>query len=324
MTKSPQHPASRSDSGKGPAHIRLSAPAKINLYLEVLGHREDGFHELITVLQTIDLADVIELRVREREPAIPVGRADVCFELTGDSSAVTAVVEGEDQAAGRVPDGPENLAVRAAVAWLHAAGKQDEVGIDLRLQKNIPAGAGLGGGSSDAATVLRGLDQLLGHSEGPALAPLAAELGSDVAFFLVGGTALCTGRGENVIPLAEPDPFDLVLGFPDFTIPTPAVYAALNAPALTRAASPPRELQKAWANRLAGATPSDLEQFFRNDLEDPACSVRSELVDLLAPLDAHLSGSGSTLFLYGSDTPTTRPACRRALMRFARHRSRKR
>ncbi|MDG2148376.1 MAG: 4-(cytidine 5'-diphospho)-2-C-methyl-D-erythritol kinase [Planctomycetota bacterium] len=327
MTKSPQPPASRLDSGKGTAHVRLSAPAKINLYLEVLGRRDDGYHELITVLQTIDLADVVEIQIRERRPAIPAGNADISFALTGDSGALRTAATGDGQEpinAGRVPDGAENLAVRAAMAWLHAAGKQDELGIDLRLQKNIPAGAGLGGGSSDAATVLLGLDQLLGHSEAPALAPLAAGLGSDVAFFLVGGTALCTGRGENVIPLTEPEPFDLVLGFPDFTIPTPAVYGALQAPSLAGTTDSPHDLEQKWAQQLAGATLSDLEQLFRNDLEQPACSVQSELVDLLAPLDIHLSGSGSTIFLYGSDTPTTHPACRRESIRFVRHRSRKR
>ena len=136
MTKSPQPPASRLDSGKGTAHVRLSAPAKINLYLEVLGRRDDGYHELITVLQTIDLADVVEIQIRERRPAIPAGNADISFALTGDSGALRTAATGDGQEpinAGRVPDGAENLAVRAAMAWLHAAGRQDELGINLRL-----------------------------------------------------------------------------------------------------------------------------------------------------------------------------------------------
>jgi 4-diphosphocytidyl-2-C-methyl-D-erythritol kinase len=306
--------------------MRLAAPAKINLYLEVVGRREDDYHELVTVLQTIDLADEVELAVRARRPEVPAGVADVAFELVLPEREGDAAPRGAAGAA-TVPSDDQNLAVRAAVDWLSAAGMRDQVGVDLRLLKRIPAGAGLGGGSSDAAAVLIGLQRLLGAGAGPALAPLAAGLGSDVAFFLVGGTALCLGRGEHVFPIAEPDPFDLMLGFPDFPVPTPAVYGSLAAPALTASRSTEgaaEALVDTWTRRLAGATLDDLRTLYRNDLEAPACRVRSELVDLLSSPDIHLSGSGSTLFLFGSEPPPDSSACRRTSMRFVRHRSRKR
>lgn len=299
--------------------LRLSAPAKINLYLEVVGRRADGFHELVTVLQTIDLADEIDVAVRARRDSVPSGSADVSFQLEGARPSDTGAPD-----AAAVPDGADNLAVRAAVEWLTAAGKLDQVGIDLRLDKRIPAGAGLGGGSSDAASVLLAMHRLLGTPDGPALPPLAARLGSDVAFFLVGGTALCIGRGEQVIPIAEPEPFDLMLAFPGFPVPTPAVYRALDATVLPATHTSDSHVVEGWAHRLSGAPLAELSRAYRNDLEAPACRVRSELVDLLASPDIHLSGSGSTLFLYGSEPPADSSACRRASMRFVRHRSRKR
>ncbi len=308
--------------------LRLEAPAKINLYLEVVGRRKDGFHELTTVLQTLDLADQIELSIRPRDKQLRPSSADIRFEL---QALDQPDADGPSPTSAVVPGDEHNIAVQAADRWLHAAGLVDAVGIDLKLEKKIPAGAGLGGGSSDAASVLLGLDQLMGQQLGaegqrPALQPLAAALGSDVPFFLVGGTALCLGRGELVQPLAEPAPFDVFLGFPGFPVPTPSVYGALSAAPLLEADDSRRRsaLIDAWQERLADATPADLDALYRNDLEAPSQHIRSELVDLLALPGVHLSGSGSTLFLYGSEPPSDALACRRTSMRFVRHRSRKR
>ena len=160
--------------------LELLAPAKINLTLEVIGRRADGYHEIATVMQTLDLCD-----------AVTVEEAD----------AISVEVSGP--AAGGVPaDREDELAYRAAVrmaAWL-----KGPRGARITLEKNIPAGAGLGGGSSDAAAVLRGLNQLWGLGREPkSLARLGAQLGSDVPFFVYCGSALCRGRGENVDPLAD-------------------------------------------------------------------------------------------------------------------------
>ncbi|HEU4759755.1 MAG TPA: 4-(cytidine 5'-diphospho)-2-C-methyl-D-erythritol kinase [Dehalococcoidia bacterium] len=183
--------------------LRVMAPAKINWTLEVLGPRRDGFHEVRTVLQTIDLCDEVRLAPAE---------------------ALSLSVEGPHEAR------EDDLALRAAALLAEAAGRAPSASI--RLAKRIPAAAGLGGGSSDAAAVLRGLDRLwgpgLGHER---LAELAATLGSDVPFFVYGGTALAEGRGERVTPLPDVPPVWLIVLVPPFTLPekTRRLYQALTA-----------------------------------------------------------------------------------------------
>jgi 4-diphosphocytidyl-2-C-methyl-D-erythritol kinase len=263
--------------------LTLAAPAKINLVLRVLGRRPDGFHELVTVLQTLELCDTLELRLRPRRAEEAAGEPDVALTLEG--------------AADGVPAGAENLAVRAAVALLHAAGAAGDVGLELRLGKRIPAGGGLAGGSSDAAAALRGTNQLLGAPlDEPALLRLAATLGSDVPFFMFGGTALCTGRGEIVEPLAPPAPFDVTLLLPPFGTSTAAVYAAWAA-ATTRPAPLPD--LAALRVALAGADAAALQRLFVNDLAPAARAVEPRLAQLLDTTRLNLSGSGSTLFGYG-------------------------
>ena len=156
--------------------LELIAPAKLNLVLEVTGRRSDGYHEIASVMQTIDLADTVRL-----EAAASIEIDVVGEELLG------------------VPrEGPRNLAYAAAHALAEAAGNTD-LGVRIELEKRIPAGMGLGGGSSDAAAVLRGLNRLWELNLDPeALAALAASVGSDVPFFVSGGAALVGGRGEQV------------------------------------------------------------------------------------------------------------------------------
>jgi 4-diphosphocytidyl-2-C-methyl-D-erythritol kinase len=169
--------------------LELVASAKLNLTLEVLGKRPDGYHEIVSVMQTIDLADRVRLSEAE----------DIELSITGDMVL-------------NVPaEGPRNLAYAAAVAMREVSGRSD-LGVRIELEKNIPAGAGLGGGSSDAAAVLRGLNQLwgLGHNV-MLLESLARRLGSDVAFFLHGGSALVSGRGEDVEELPDIDALDFTL-----------------------------------------------------------------------------------------------------------------
>jgi len=151
--------------------IRLFAPAKINLGLEIIGRRDDGYHEIVTILQTVSLFDVIELRPADR------------FTFAGDPT----VESGQD------------LGLRAIRTFEERLGTQ--LLARVRVEKHIPIAAGLGGGSSDAGTLLSALSTLAGT--GPDLAlNLAAELGSDVPFFVHGGTALATGTGTELTPLA--------------------------------------------------------------------------------------------------------------------------
>jgi 4-diphosphocytidyl-2-C-methyl-D-erythritol kinase len=188
--------------------LELLAPAKLNLCLEVLGRRGDGYHEVVSVMQTVDLADTVRLT---------------------EASTIELSVGGE-QMAGVPLEGPRNLAYRAAVALAAEAGRR-ELGASIELVKNIPGGMGLGGGSTDAAAVLRGLNRLWGLGlELSVLERTAASVGSDVAFFLHGGTALVTGRGEIVEPLPDAQPDDYTLFLAPFEIEdkTRRMYSVLS------------------------------------------------------------------------------------------------
>ena len=295
--------------------LTLDAPAKVNLHLAVAGRRPDGFHELVTVLQTIDLADTLQVALRDPRRDRP--RPDVSL-----------AVESEG---GEAPADDSNLAAAAARRLLAVTGRTD-VGVDIRLVKRIPAGGGLGGGSSDAAAALLAVDRLLGEPAGQGVrATIAAELGSDIPFFVVagglggeaGGTALCTGRGEIVRPLQPPQPFALTLLLPPFGLSTGAVYAALAAPLRedTRRPEPAPELEA-----FAGADLATLRRLYRNDLAAAARAVEPRLAPLLDRDDVYLSGSGSTLFRLGpaDDADELRDGleCGGELMRFVPCRSR--
>lgn len=245
--------------------LRLEAFAKVNRSLVVLGRRPDGYHEVDTVLETIDLTD--ELTVEEGEG----------LSLDCDDPAL--------------PAGDDNLVARAARLLAREAG----VGADarIRLRKRIPAGGGLGGGSSDAAATLRALAALWGVGAGASdLARLAGRLGSDVPFFLVGGRGRGTGRGERIEPLPDPAGSEwILLLFPPFGMPTPDVYRALGAPELTPGGGEPN-----LPGPGTGVFPD------RNDLERAAERLRPELAGLRERLreagaaTARLSGSGSTVY----------------------------
>jgi 4-diphosphocytidyl-2-C-methyl-D-erythritol kinase len=188
--------------------LELTAPAKLNLVLEVTGRRGDGYHEIASVMQTIDLADTVRLE---------------------EAASIELQVAGEEQLG--VPlEGPRNLAYAAAHALAEAAGRSD-AGVRIELEKRIPAGLGLGGGSSDAAAVLRGLNQLWGLDLGDAsLSEVAAGVGSDVAFFLRGGAAYVTGRGERVEALPDGAILELTLFVSDVEVEdkTRRMYATLT------------------------------------------------------------------------------------------------
>jgi len=179
--------------------MKILAPAKINLSLKILGRRSDGFHEIETLMAPLSLADEIDIERKEGGG----------LELACDDR--------------RLPTGEGNLAYRAAKLFCEKGGFEPDVRI--ALSKKTPHGAGLGGGSSDAAAVLLGLNALfsagLSREE---LSAIAAELGSDAPFFLWESAALCTGRGETVSPVALNERLALVLFKPPFGVPTPWAY----------------------------------------------------------------------------------------------------
>lgn len=187
----------------------LAAPAKLNLHLEVLRKREDGYHEIETILQAVDLFDTLEVELRET--------------WTGRPPVIDLTVEPFDAA----PDGEENL-VQQAVNLLCA-----ETGVSGRLRivlrKEIPVGAGLGGGSSDAAAALVACDRLMGtRLSAPDLERLGAHLGSDVPFFVRGGTQLARGRGTDLTRLRSLTRVEFLIIKPDMVLRTSSVYEHLN------------------------------------------------------------------------------------------------
>jgi len=181
--------------------MQLSAPAKINLSLEIKGQRTDGFHEIETLMAPLSLSDRLTLERRDE-----AGRID--FSCNDPS----------------LPSDEDNLVMRAANLFRKCA--KIDVGVKIALEKNIPHGAGLGGGSSDAGTTLLGLNELFETQfDQKTLVDLAGQVGSDVPFFIVRSAAVCRGRGEEVTPTRLPGPLDILLVKPDFGVPTPWAYA---------------------------------------------------------------------------------------------------
>jgi 4-diphosphocytidyl-2-C-methyl-D-erythritol kinase len=248
--------------------LTLTAAGKVNLALEILGKRPDGYHELATVMQTIDLAD--RLRLEDAD--------DCVLETT----------------CAEVPANHDNLALRAADT-LRAAAKVDR-GVRIRLDKRIPIAAGLGGGSSDAAAVLLGLNRLWNLKWPIAqLAEVAEALGMDVPFFLRGGVALGTGRGERLTALTG-GPLALVLVNPGIPLGTATVYGRVI-PAMYTDGARARTMVAALGTRKPGRVAATLY----NGLEAAASGVRPELTRMRAAilaagaLGAVMSGSGPTM-----------------------------
>ena len=262
--------------------LELVAPAKLNLALEVLGRREDGYHEVDTVLTTIDLADRVRIRTRP------------------EGSGLAVSLEGP-HAAGIPPE--TDLAAAAARALAEAAGRAPD--LDLHVEKRIPQPAGLGGASSDAAAVLRGLDELwdLGWPR-ERLSALAAGLGSDVPFFLSGGAARATGRGELVEPLPDLRPLSLLVLVPP--VPEPPGKTARRYGQLTGRDYTDGARSRRLAHRLARRAPppsSDLVNAFEEPLErsEPELVAHYAAYREAGAPTLHLCGSGPAVFLLVSE-----------------------
>ncbi len=255
------------------APLVVRAYAKVNLDLKILGMRPDGYHEVRTVLQSLELHDTLTFT--------PVQGP---FAITCDQPGV--------------PTDARNLVWRAAqLLWSLRSGAPLE-GVQVALVKRVPAEAGLGGGSSDAAAALIALARLWDMSlDLASLARLGARLGADVPFFLGGGTALGSGKGDDVSPLVEPPPTPVVVVKPPFGVPTPDAYAWYDedrAERTVRAVTRTVPGWPAWAQDL------------RNDLQRPVASrfpqIRRTLRELtaLGAVHAAMTGSGSAVFgLFG-------------------------
>jgi len=250
--------------------VKQFAPAKINLYLHILGRRTDGFHELETLMAPISLGDTIDIDL------IPGG----AIEFTCSDPALS--------------DAKDNLATKAAQIFLEEF--KLTTGVRIHLEKKVPVGAGLGGGSSDAAAVLLALRELTKiNCADSKLAELAARLGSDIPFFIYRTPAICRGRGEIIEPVKLEEKYMGLLVHPGFGVSTPWAYK-------TYAQNPQQgELGRSCADVT-----------LRNDLEPPAFSkypwlptVKSWFQKQPEVLDALMSGSGSSVFALTHSTENT-------------------
>ena len=267
------------------------APAKVNVHLAVGPLRPDGFHELRTVFLAVSLLDTVTAR-------------------PGDGLALTVTGEGAGAARGadRVPTDRRNLVWRAAELLATSAGVSADATIEIA--KSIPAAAGLAGGSADAAAALVALDALWGTRAGREdLVALAARLGSDVPFSLLGGVALGTGRGEQLTPVLSRTRWHWVLGIAGEGLSTPAVYGELDR--LRAAGRVPGGREFAAAEPVVAALrsgpPEALAAALGNDLQAPALALRPELARALRAADeagaaaALVSGSGPTVAALAQD-----------------------
>jgi 4-diphosphocytidyl-2-C-methyl-D-erythritol kinase len=250
--------------------IVVWAPAKVNLFLEVLGKRPDGYHEIATLMVAIRQFDTLVFRAHDHETTL----------CCSDASLST---------------GSDNLVVRAAKLLHDRTGCKK--GASIRLIKRIPTAAGLAGGSTDAAATLLGLNRLwqLGLSSDD-LATLSGEIGSDIPFFFHTPAAWCTGRGEIVRPVELPIPLHFVLVCPSFGMSTAAVYKHVQVPTVP-------ENGEGIRQALAKGDVDLLGRFMHNRLQmaaetlDPRIGEYLRLLAALKPAGAMMSGSGSTLFV---------------------------
>ncbi len=276
-------------SGDGAVVAR--APAKVNVHLAVAPLGADGYHELRTVFLAVSLFDTVTVRPAER----------LSIELTGPFAGGTA---GPD----RVPTDRRNLVWQAAELLAQRAGVS--AGAAITIDKSIPAAAGLAGGSADAAAALVALDTLWGtHATRGDLAELAAQLGSDVPFSLLGGVALGSGRGERLSPVLARRRWDWVLGIAGEGLSTPAVYGELDR--LRAAGLLPSGEELASPDPVVAALRSGpvdaLAATLANDLQEPAIALRPQLrqaLDAAAAAGAAaalVSGSGPTVAALAAD-----------------------
>jgi len=253
--------------------IQEQAFAKLNLSLDVTGKREDGYHELVMLMQTVSIADTLTL-------------------TQTDGGLVTA-----SSSLRFIPTDDRNLAVRAARSFLGAIGEREK-GVSIHMEKRIPVGAGMGGGSADAAAVLRGMNRLFGNPlSRRALEELSSGIGSDVAFCVAGGTALARGRGEKLEDLRALPDCVFVVAKPDFSISTPELYRKLDSAPLRRHPDTPGLLQ--------GIETGDLNAVCRRmynvfeDLPDRRMRTVSQIKGTLldhGALGAMMTGTGSAVF----------------------------
>ena len=274
--------------------VKERANAKINLYLDVIALREDGFHDIKTVMHSVSLAD--ELTVTYTPSAV---------------TNVTMSVKG----CRYLPTDEKNLAVRAAHLYLKYA--CITASINIKLEKNIPVAAGLAGGSSDAAATLRAMNRLFGRMfADKVLYKMAAELGSDVPFCLYGKTALCEGRGDIITKLPDTLKLDIVVAIDNERVSTPRAYAALDNLYAYFDGSVKTDGDKHYAELMRALHNGDISGLKLFNIFEaavlPTCPGAVELRRRLLELGADsvlMSGSGPSVFGIFGDRSKAKAAC---------------
>ncbi|MEY3677275.1 MAG: hypothetical protein RL351_502 [Actinomycetota bacterium] len=267
--------------------ISVSAPGKINIFFKVGALQENGFHEVLSVYQALDLRETVTVSAADSWQV-----------------SVSGALSAEQIAA--VPTGEENLVVRAAKSIAELAGLDNPHPVNFEITKNVPVAGGMGGGSADAAAALLAVDELwcIGI-DGEALLHKAAELGADIPFALIGGTAIGVGKGDDLEPIDDVNQLHWVLVPMDAGLSTPRVYAKLDEiraargedPELVATPSKPRELISA----LQFGDAREVAKYLHNDLQEAAVALMPELSITMhaglaaGALAAMVSGSGPTV-----------------------------
>ncbi len=254
--------------------LELNAYAKLNLTLDVLHKREDGYHDLRMVMQSVDLTDTITLE-------------------TGEANGLTVCTN-----VNFLPNDERNLAAAAALRFREATGKGAD-GLAISIRKRIPVCAGMGGGSSDAAAVLRGLNTLTGVGLPPKrLAEVGGLVGSDVPYCVIGGTALAEGRGEILTPLPPLPDCRIVICKPKFFISTPELFSRINCARIRCRPDTAGVIAALEAGDLNGVA-RRLYNVFEDVLPARYAAEIAEIKDVLihsGALGAAMSGTGPTVF----------------------------
>ena len=262
------------------------AYAKLNLTLDVLGKRDDGYHDLKSVMQTVSLYDTITIHI-DTEPGWKI-RCDK---------------EG-------IPCDSRNLVWKAAEIYLNAVNRQIN-GLEIVIDKQIPSGAGMGGGSADAAAVLRALNRFCGEPmTDMELADLGAEVGSDVPFCVIGGTVMCEGRGEILTKLPDIPECIFAVCKPEFSVSTPVLYRKLD-----EVANPLHPDNDAMEAAIRSGDSGEIAKYIENAF-DPVVSAEHPEIDHIkgiyrsyGALATQMTGSGSVVFGMMPDRESAEAAC---------------
>ena len=276
--------------------LQIAAPAKINLYLELLGKRSDGFHELETVMTTVSLFDQLSFEPNQTgQLRLSISVADAQF----GTSANSKTDSGSESYTDPIPTDGRNLVIkslRKLKELSDTSGDSGAFGMDVQLHKRIPSAAGLGGASSDAAAALIAGNILwklnLSHAR---LHDIAAEIGSDVPFFLGCGMAMCRGRGEKIQPIDAPSGLPIVIAKPPAGLSTPRVFGQCELPDRPRQSQLVMEgFQSGSAGRIGDLLLNRLQPAATKLLGDISI-IEKEFADLPC-LGHQMSGSGSSYF----------------------------